>query len=169
MVNESVNEYNVDGVENVFADAGYDELDREITCNDIENAIRKLKLNKSCNEDYIMMNEIFIRCKEILLPLLHTLFNKIFDTSLYPETWSRSCIVPLFKKGDVNFTNNYRGISIVSCFGKLYTSILNSRLLDWEKDHNILSDAQYGFISGLSTADAIFVLQSFINRTWEKF
>jgi hypothetical protein len=44
-----------------------------------------------------------------------------------------------------------------------FTSILNSRLLDWEKDHNILSDAQYGFRSGLSTIDAIFVLQSLIN------
>ena len=141
-VNESVNEHNVDGFENASADAGYVELDREITCNDIENAVRKLKLNKSCSEDYII-NEVFIRCKEILLPLLYTLFNKIFDTGLYPETWSRSCIVPLFKKGDVNFTNNYRGISLVSCFGKLFTSILNSRLLNWEKDHSILSDAQY--------------------------
>jgi hypothetical protein len=46
-VNESVHGHNVDGVENVSANTGNVELDREIRCNDMENAIRKLKLKKA--------------------------------------------------------------------------------------------------------------------------
>ena len=80
-------------------------------------------------------------------------------------SWSRSCIVPLFKKNDVNDVNNYRGISLVSCFGKLFTSIINSRMLEWENSYNILTDAQFGFRGGLSTVDAIFALQAIIKRS----
>ena len=37
--------------------------------------------------------------------------------------------------------------------------------MEWEKEYNIVTDAQFGFRSGLSTVDAIFVLQSLINKT----
>jgi hypothetical protein len=64
----------------------------------------------------------------------------------------------VFKKGDVNDANNYRGISLVSCFGKLFTSILNNRIIDWENEFSILTDAKFGF-------SAMFVLQSLIIKT----
>lgn len=69
------------------------------------------------------------------------------------------------QKGDIDDVNNYRGISIVSCFGKLFTSVLNNRILEWDNKYDILTDAQFGFRPGLSTVDAIFVLQSLINKT----
>jgi hypothetical protein len=75
----------------------YDELDREITYDEIKTAIRKLKLNKSCSEDCVL-NEVFINCEEILMPLLHEYFNKILESGLYPHVWSRSCIVPVYKR-----------------------------------------------------------------------
>ena len=86
----------------------------------------------------------------------------------FPESWARGCIVPVFKKGNCDDPNNYRGITIVSCLGKLFTSILNQRLLQWDKEYCIITDAQFGFKPGLSTVDAIFVLQSLINRTLQK-
>ena len=73
-------------------------------------------------------------------------------------------IVPLLKKGDKNNPNNYRGISIVSCFGIFFSNILNNRILAWEIDHNTLTDVQFGLRSGLLTVDAFFVFQSIINR-----
>ena len=92
------------------------------------------------------------------------MISNIFECAYFPDSWSKAFIVPLLKKGDKNNPNNSRGISIVSCFGKLFTSILNNRILAWERDHNILTDVQFGFRSGLSTVDAIFVFQSIINR-----
>ena len=98
------------------------------------------------------------------MPYLHKLFNNIFHFGFYPESWSTSFITPIFKKGNINDTNNYCGISIVSCFGKLFTSVLNNRILSWEGTYNIISDSQFGFRKGLSTIDAIFVLQSLVNK-----
>ena len=53
----------------------------------------------------MILNGLFKKCDDILLPLLHGLINKIFDSDLFPHSWSRSCIVPLFKKNDVNDVN----------------------------------------------------------------
>ena len=115
-----------------------------------------------------MLNELFKDCKDIMVSYLLKLFNCVFLSGFFPESWSKGCIVPIFKKGDVNDPINYRGITLISCLGKLFTSILNRRLLEWDKTHDIITDAQFGFRPGNSTIDAIFVLQSLINRTLKK-
>lgn len=48
---------------------------------------------------------------------------------------------------------------------KLFTSIINTRLLEWDQRYNIITDAQFGFKPGVGTIDAIFVLQNLISRT----
>lgn len=89
-----------------------------------------MKFNKSCIGEMIL-NEVFKKC-DILLPLLHGLFNKIVDFGLFHHCWSHGCSVPLFEKNDVIDINNYRGISLVSLFGKLFTSIISNRMIDLE-------------------------------------
>ena len=70
--------------------------------------------------------------------------------------------VPLFKKTDPSDINNYRVIKI--CFSKIFTSILNKRISEWIDDNTIVSDAQYGFMAGRSTVDAIFIQNAFVNK-----
>ena len=89
-------------------------------------------------------------------------------SGFFPDTWSTGCIIPIFKKGDCNDTNNNRGITLISCMGKLFTSVLNARLLKWESENNIITDAQFGFRPGHSTVDAIFILQTLINKYLKK-
>ena len=52
----------------------------------------------------------------------------------------------------------------MSCFGKLFTIIINERLKKWALQNNIISDAQFGFKAVYSTVDAIFILESLINQ-----
>jgi uncharacterized protein YeeX (DUF496 family) len=59
----------------INTDAIFDELDKEISHDEIKKAIHRLKHNKSCSEDYIL-NELFIKCADILMSLLHKLFTK---------------------------------------------------------------------------------------------
>ena len=65
--------------------------------------------------------------------------------------------MPLFKKNDPNDVNNYRGITLVSCFSKISTGVLNNRLNKWAENNDVLSDSQFGFRKGRSKTDAIFV------------
>ena len=59
--------------------------------------------------------------------------------------------------------DNYRGISLISCFSKFFTAILNKRLLKFVEDNKILSRAQLGFLPGNRTSDALLILHNLID------
>ena len=54
-------------------------------------------------------------------------------------------------------TNSYGGISLVSCFAKLFNTTLNKRLKEWTEPNDKITDAQFGFKANYSTVDAIFI------------
>ena len=93
------------------------------------------------------------------------MFNLILDTGFFPTSWTKAVIIPVFKKGDINDLNNYRGISLVSNLGKLFTAVLNQRHTKWSQNNDIITDAQFGFRPGYGTVDAIFILHSIISHT----
>ena len=160
---ELYNDENVDTSNNyMYNKPVYEELDEYFTESEVSNAIKDLKCGKSCGIDLIL-NEYFINFNTELTPFITTLFNKILSSGYFPKQWCEAIIIPIFKKGDRNDTNNYRGISLMSCFAKLFTSLLNKRLLYWSQDNDIISDAQFGFKPGSGTRDAIFALHSIIN------
>ena len=69
-------------------------------------------------------------------------------------------IVPIHKKGSVENVENYRGITLLSVIGKLFTNILNTRLNDWAETYHVYVEAQAGFRKCMGTLDNIFVLPS---------
>ena len=141
----------------------FPELDLPITRKEILNSIKKLKQNKAHGPD-TLLNEYFIKSSNILCGHLEILFNRILDSKEFPSVWTKGIIIPLHKKGSTDDTNNYRGITLVSCFGKIFSSILNDRLQNWATANSANTDAQFGFKSKHSTVDAIFILNSLIER-----
>ena len=147
------NEFNV-----MFEELNVDFLDQEIL-----KAIGQLKTNKSGGPDKII-NEFFIHGKNIFTPILCNLFNKIYETGHFPEIWSEGYVIPLHKKGNTNDVENYRGITLLSTLGKLFTRVLNNRLGEWAESYGVLIEAQAGFRPGMSTIDNIFVLHGLISH-----
>ena len=75
-------------------------------------------------------------------------------------------VIPLYKKGNSNDTNKYRGITLISCLEMIFTAVLNTRLLKWLEENDIVTNAQFGFKPGCGTTDAIFfALQTVITKT----
>ena len=101
--------------------------------------------------------------KYFFVPLLVRVFNVIFDSENFPSIWTEGIIIPLFNKGNANDANNYRGITLISCLEKIFTSVINNRLLKWSDENNIVTDAQFGFKPGYGTTDAIVSLHSIIS------
>ena len=60
-----------------------------------------------------------------------TIFNNILSLEYFTDFWTRGNIVPIYKSGDKNIADNYRGITLLSCLGKLFTRILNTRITKW--------------------------------------
>ena len=48
----------------------------------------------------------------------------MFDKGIFPDGWTESIVIPLFKKGDMNNPSNYRGISRCDTSSKLYGTLL---------------------------------------------
>mgnify|MGYP000574981812 FL=1 len=65
----------------------------------------------------------------------------MFSIGYIPGKWDECCIVPLHTKGDVNGLGNYRGITLLSTFGKLFTKVINNRLTNWAENYNVNIEA----------------------------
>ena len=88
----------------------------------------------------------------------------VFNTGIIPDEWSQGMISPIYKnKGDKASPDNYRGITILSCFGKLFTAILNNRLNNYLESMNLLCEEQAGFRKKYGTTDHIFNLKCIID------
>ncbi|MEW8548205.1 MAG: reverse transcriptase family protein, partial [Candidatus Thiodiazotropha sp.] len=82
---------------------------------------------------------------------------------LIPDAWLEGIICPIYKgKGDPAEPSNYRPITILSCFGKLFTAVLNMRLNNFLNYYDLLNQNQAGFRAGFSTNDHIFALHAII-------
>ena len=140
-----------------------DQLNRLFTMNEIEDAIDELVSGKSPGLDGIS-NEILKKASVIIVPLLYRLFNCALEHKYFPEQWSVALIIPIHKAGPVNDPNNYRGISLLSCVGKLFTKLICKRLTHWAAENDGISDVQGGFVKGKSTIDQIFIFQSMVSK-----
>ena len=98
----------------------------DITEGEVCEAIRMLKNGKAVGLDLII-GEFFKNSATHVVPFLVQYFNKLFSSGLYPDNWSEAIIQLLFKKGDPEIPDNYRGISLLSICSKLYSYILNKR------------------------------------------
>ena len=89
---------------------------------------------------------MFIDAKGVLTPYLTRNFNHMFENNIYPDEWTKGVIVPIPKKGDLSDVNHYyRKITIMSVFAKIFSIVLNNRLMKWAESSGILNDCQYGW------------------------
>jgi hypothetical protein len=84
------------------------------------------------------------------------LCNRVLFEGVFPDRLKYATIIPVFKKGDKQDLSNYRPISILTSFNKIFEKVIYSRLVQHLNDHNILSKYQYGFRAKLGTDNVIF-------------
>ena len=113
------------------------------TNNEILNQITSLK-NKAVGHDNIQ--PFFIKVARIVIaPYLNLFLNFVFTESILPGNCKVARVVPVYKTGAKDDMNNYRPISILTCFSKIMEKILHARLYKFLKKHNVIYENQYGF------------------------
>ena len=91
------------------------------------------------------------------------LFNIVLYTGIIPDTWTNGIIKPVYKnKGNPLDPDNFRAITLISCLGKLFTSVINTRLNFFANEISLISENQAGFRKGYTTTDNIFVLHALV-------
>ena len=137
-------------------------LGKPITPKEIDEHISNLKTKKASSMDSTL-NEMIKHGRYFLLPSLEKIFNDILNTGKFPTDWNIGMIKPICKKkGDRRSPANQ--IPLTSCLGKLFTSILQSRLNKYIEIHNILNPEQFGFRPNARTTDSLFILQQLLHK-----
>ena len=135
-------------------------LNSSITESEILKCLKLLKNNK-CSANDSILNEYLKYSSGKMLNIYVLFFNTILETGIIPEPWLEGIIRPIYKRSsDATRPENYRPITILSCFGKLFTAILNQRLTEFLNHYNIFNENQAGFRAGYSTIDHIFTLHA---------
>ncbi len=94
----------------------------------LKKCIIKLNNGKSGGADDIL-NEHIKSTIDIMMPVYIKLFNKVLSAGEVLEDWLVCITGPTFnQKGNKTDCNNYRGITLLFCLGKLFTSTLNEDL-----------------------------------------
>ena len=133
------------------------------TLEEIDKICRKMKPGKAVGID-VIPNEVLQH--EGIRELLLTFINMCYISNVIPSVWRTSIISPIPKSSskDPCVPLNYRGISLLSCLYKMYTSLLNMRLANYCEGGGYLADEQNGFRSGRSCQDHIYTLSSIIKN-----
>ena len=159
---------NVQGSEDLGVDVDLEddleEVIEDITGSEILGAIARMKRGKATGDDDLLV-EIGKEAGEESQKLLLTIMQNAYRQETVPAEWQRGVISPIFKKGDKAFCENFRGISLLSHCGKLFSSIIERRLRV-HVEHR-LGEWQYGFRPGRSTLDLIFVMKMIMEKNWE--
>ena len=104
-------------------------------------------------------NSIPIKLLKVLdLPIsndLSILINESFETGIFPEKLKIAKVISIFKKGLASRKSNYRPISLLSVFSKLFEKLMHKRIYRFLEICEILCRMQSGFRTGHSTDHAL--------------
>ena len=102
-------------------------LNKQISHDELNIVIKELKTGKATYLDEILNEFIKATAGRLRDPLLH-LFNTVIRLGDFPIDWSDGLIIPIHKKDNRLSVDNYRGIIISSCLGKVFVKILTRRI-----------------------------------------
>ena len=84
-------------------------------------------------------------CDKSLLKPLIILFENSTKSSCYSDIWKKSNIIPVHKKNEKQLVKNYRQISLLPIFGKIFEKIIFNRIYDFILKKQLLNPSQSGF------------------------
>ena len=129
----------------------------------VRKIIKSLDAKKSAGPDNLKPKLIKVCSEQLTLPLT-ILFNKSIATATYPSEFKLAKIIALYKKKSRYVPTNYRPISLLNCFNKIFERLIQTQMLTFIEKHKILYINQYGFRKGFSTTLALIDVVDFIKR-----
>jgi hypothetical protein len=128
---------------------------------EIVNAIKRLKNNKPPGE-YSLPPEVYKASPHVVIEQLDTFFSLIWEKKTFPSDWKVSAIIPVFKKGDICDSRNYRGISLMDMATKVFSMILLKRFEEARDERT--RENQCGYRKGRGCTDQVFTLHLILQQ-----
>lgn len=139
----------------------------DITPDEISNVLNNMQNKKSTGFDNISIKALKYISRFIIYPLCF-IFNLSIKLGTFPDKLKYALIIPLHKKGDPELVENYRPITLLCCFSKLFEKIVQNRIMNFVNSFKLLSERQHGFRGEHSTNTAAYEFTNFIYNAIDK-
>ena len=121
--------------------------DTEIKEDDILLIIKNLNPNKAHVWDNVSIRVTQLCGKAIVKPLKY-LFESSLTVGIFSQDWEKANIITVYKKGSKNCLKNYRPISLLPIFSKIFEKLIFNALFHFFVQNQLFTDCQSGFIPG---------------------
>ena len=140
-----------------------------ITDQKIQQIISKLRPYKApSGNEY--SNTVFIRCADILVPLLEPLYRASVRLNHCPNRWRNSTTVVIRKPGkpDYQVLKVYQPIELLCCMGKILSAVIPRDIMRESERTGILPAHQFGCRPGRTSTDARHYFTDWVKNAWRK-
>ena len=130
------------------------------------NIIRSLDANKAHGCDNISISMIKI-CDSAVMEPLCMIYEKCLETGFFPTSWKRANVIPVHKKNCRQSSSNYRPISILPIFVKIFEKLLFDAIYKHLYGHSLITPHQSGFHPGDSIINQLLSITREIYTAFE--
>ena len=134
---------------------------------EVNKTISSLK-NKSTLDSKIEPIKIANNCSDKFSCTISNIVNSSFAEGIFPHALKTAKVIPIHKGGTKEEVSNYRPISLLSSFSKIYEKLMHKRVLEFLDKNNSLFENQYGFRPGRSCEHALLNAQNTILQSLGK-
>ncbi|KAK3569195.1 hypothetical protein QTP86_026474, partial [Hemibagrus guttatus] len=140
------------------------EVDSFITQAEVTEVVQQLLGEKAPGMDEIRPE--YLKSLDVVgLSWLTSLCNIVWRSGTVPLDWATGVVVHLFKKGDRRVCSNYRGITLLSIPGKVYSRALERRVRLFVEPR--IQEEQCSFRPGCGTLDQLYTLHRVLKGSWK--
>ena len=136
----------------------------DCTPDEVSKIISELKNGKSSDIPIHVVKQ----SSHIISPLLSVLYNECMKDGIFPDDLKIGRISPIYKKDNEELLENYRPVSTLAVFGKIFEKIIYNRLYSFFQSQNTLYENQYGFRRGHSTSHALNFSVNYVESCLKK-
>ena len=138
------------------------------TREEVWKGIGKLNSGKTPGHDGIT-KEHLVNAGHSLISVLHRVFCLVLYIEYIPQNFREGIQIPLYKgKNTCTLNvNNYRGITLLNTFNKLFEVILWARIKPWWEESGAITQLQGACKNGISCLHTAFLLQESISEQLE--
>ena len=137
----------------------------DISEEEILNILTSLNANKAHGPDNISVNMIKLCGTDLAAPL-KLIFDNILKTGIFPKQWKRAHVTPVHKKDNKQLIKNYRPISLLPIFAKIFEKIVFKNLYNHLVKNDLITKNQSGFRPGDSVTNQLILL---VHKILESF
>ena len=124
------------------------------TPSEISDIILSLDINKSMGPNSLPIYIIKL-CNELFSNCLAKIINLSFSTGIFPDHCKMAKVIPIYKKDNPLLWINYRPISLLPIFSKIFEKVIYTRMYKFLEDNKLIYTKQFGFRANHSTNHAL--------------